>query len=302
MSAYVPPYRRKNKTQPKKSIPSPSPTSTKPIKLAQNEILLDDGRILIRGTLRKDGTRRPDRYKRAGFRNDEDMHRNKYIPRQLQAQKQKQQQKLTKESEGQNTIRYVESVVLNIIHDPPKSVHTDANHTRHLNVDFKQNVLRPLLNEFYQENEDLLLKHVTQSFTRNMNKCQELIQSNALRAEIIKFIHKLLFDKRNKRHLLHTNQQTKQRLKQNLNTSTTCDESVIRGKGNFSYGTGTMLSENIETQRRKQYEQGNRLKIQMIKAQKQIQMINNIQQNNTMDQRHKTDKKKRRIKVRKLNQ
>eukprot|EP01084_Bolivina_argentea_P086145 155720_1 len=217
--SYQPPHRRKkhqqqaNISQSNNTVPSAKSRQPKPLKLADNEELLSDGRILIRGTLRPDGTRRPDRYKRAGFYNDEDIQRNKYKPKPIQQREVQSKQTI---------IKCVESTIRNVINNPPQSVNTINNNNKNLKIDFNTNVLLPLLNEFYDNNKLLLNKNITKHFIQNINKCQQLIDNNKLRTEIIKFIHKLLFDKRN---LLKKNENNKSKI-------------IIKGKGNKTYGTG----------------------------------------------------------------
>ena len=249
-----------------------------PQKLGDNEQLLPDGRILIRGSLRPDGTRRPDRYKRAGFSNDEDKQRNKYIPKGVRQrmlrskQKEKEQTKQAKmnpvmeQKHNVSTKDYVQSLVATIINNPPKPVPTDNNGLHGLNVDFNENVLKPLIHGFYNENEQLLAEDVTKWLTRDSSQCQQWIDNGSLRMEVIRYIHKLSLDLNSRKH------------PRNTSNAWNITPPTVRGRGNVSFGSGKMFSEKVESQKRAEHPQ---------------------KEENKKDNKHK---KRKRGKVRRLNQ
>ena len=171
-------------------------------KLAANEELLPDGRILIRGTLRPDGTRRPDRYKKAGFRNDEDLQNNKYLPPGARSRLQQQQmQSHSQKSNDRKVQQLVHSVVTDIISNSvhsqiiPSNNNVDHKKRKRVQIDFNEDVLQPLIHEFYDGNKSELIRDTTQSLCRNIRRCRKWIENESLRAEIIKHLHSVLHSK-----------------------------------------------------------------------------------------------------------
>ena len=199
------------------------------LKLAPNEELLPDGRILIRGTLRADGTRRPDRYKRAGFLNEEDRHRNKYVSRGARIRNEIQEQrakntvngqyvpglnekmrqlfmnennvnndKNKKNEEREKLIHHIESLVAHIIDTNVNNcINGKGNSGKSKN--FGKNVVLPLLS-IYNKNALSLRHDISNHFLNNpkdkqWKRLKEHIEKKNERQLIMTYMSQLLAKK-----------------------------------------------------------------------------------------------------------
>ena len=209
---YVPPHKRGQNV---KTYQGPI-QANKSLKLAPNEELLPDGRILIRGSLRKDGTKRPDRYKRVNFQNDEDLQRNKYITKGAKRRliEQKEQTLIAEQN--------ISNVIDEVLDNPPKQIISTLN---------------TLLNDFYNDDKLLLTQQITKAVMRHV----DISTTYVSKIEIINFIHQLLRDKISQRNEDGTKKKPRKE----------CKGLTVRGRGNVSYGTGYLLSESIEIERKK---------------------------------------------------
>ena len=207
------------------------------LQLAENEELLSDGRILIRGTLRPDGTRRPDRYKKAGFLSD--LQKKKYLTpgarrrleqQQMQSQNRHQSQNPTMNgSNAINTRKLIQSVVTDII----RNTKSTPRKKRRVQIDFNEDVLQPLIHDVYGGDESALIQETTTILCRNRKQCQQWIDEGSLRSEVIKHLHSVLHSKRMDKSAINGHSQKDQ-------------SAAVRGKGTVSYGSGKLLSEQIE--------------------------------------------------------
>merc|ERR1712228_592243 len=162
---------------------------------------------------RKDGCKRPDRYKRIKYQNDEDLQRNKYITKGAK-------RRLIEEKERKMFIHdNISNAIDDIFANPPKQIVS-------------------ALNEFYNGNEVLFKQKITKSVIKHVDISNVYVS----KTEMIKFIQQLLCDK------------VRQRDDGYINKQGMCKGLTVRGRGNVSYGTGVMLSECIETKRKKAIE------------------------------------------------